>query len=359
MNSFVTRVRNRIEGSNTYGNSKQFWVAFIIGFVGLLIYPLLFGTFAASNAALFFIFSFLGLSLAFIWGYCGILSFGQVIFFGIGGYTFGIVGINFPGAGWSLIGLLLAVVVAAAGAAILGYFMFYGGIRDVYVSIITLVVTLVAFTSMSRSSRWEIGEASLGGLNGMTGIPTLQLGIGETAIAVDGVVIYYFVLGTLLVTYIGLRALVNSQYGHSMVAVREDESRTQSFGYNTARIKLVVFSIGGALGGFGGALFASWGNYIDPSVFGISFAILPVIWVSIGGRKSLIGAITATIFIEWLSNRLAVTGSEYALIVVGVLLLGTILFLPEGVVPRLVELFDSLKRPPDRPSRREDSSTPE
>lgn len=342
----ITRLRDALEGPNTYGSSNRFWLGLAVVLAGLLVYPQFTGGFVAANTALFLIYGFLALSLALIWGYCGILSFGQVVFFGVGGYVFGIVGINFAGPEWTIIALFAGVLAATASAAVLGYFMFYGDVRDVYVSIITLVVTLALFTFMSRTagSEWAIGEARLGGLNGMTGIPTLAVGVSETALVLDGIALYYAVLVLLVATYLGLRVFVNSRYGRMLVAVREDEDRTEMFGYDTRRIKLGAFSFGGALGGFGGGLFASWGNFMDPSVFGITFAILPIVWVSIGGRKSLLGAIGAALAIEWVSNRLAATGSEYALIVVGVLLLGTIRFLPEGVVPRLATLVETQRQ---------------
>jgi len=80
-------------------------------------------------------------------------------------------------------------------------------------------------------------------------------------------------------------------------------------------------------------LYASWGNYIDPTVFSLTFATFPVIWVTIGGRESLLGAGIAAVALEWFRQQLSITGSEYALVVVGLLLLVVVLVLPEGIVP--------------------------
>jgi len=115
-----------------------------------------------------------------------------------------------------------------------------------------------------------------------------------------------------------------------MVAVREDEDRTEMFGYNVTRVKFVVFTLGGAIAGLSGVLYAARNVYIDPTVFSLLFATLPVIWVSVGGRKSLLGAIVATIGVEYL--RISMSG-ELALVLLGVLLLVTILVLPGGFVP--------------------------
>jgi urea transport system permease protein len=335
MSKAVSKLRSVVgvvNGPNTYGNSRAFWVAFALGVVGVFAYPLLTGSYRAGQASLYLLYGFLALSLCFIWGYCGILSFGQVAFFGAAGYTFGVVTLNF-GAGATLPAALASVVVGTVLAGALGYFMFYGGIRDVYVAIVTLAVTLVLFTFMAQTAgrEWAIGDAQLGGFNGMPGIPNITLG----GMGFRGQSLYYLTAVLLLLTYLGIRVLVNSKYGRIMVAVREDEDRAEMLGYNTKFVKLVVFTFGGTLAGLGGVMYTSWGNYIDPSVFGIEFAALPIVWVSVGGRESLLGAVGATFAIERLSQYLAATGSEWALVIIGALLLFVILFMPQGLVPQL------------------------
>ena len=341
----VGRIRARLEGPNTVGNSRRFWAAFAVGVLGLVVYPAI-GD--AGDLSLFLVLALLGLSLSVVWGYAGVLSFGQVVFFGVGGYTFGVVSINHATPSGITAALVLGVVGGALVAALMGYFMFYGGVRNVYVTIITLVSTMVMHTFMAQTagSEWTIGDAALGGFNGMPAIPLLAVGIDEVftiqlvrntvelQAPVVGLVefdlFYYFIVGVLVLTYLGLRALVNSDYGRVMVAIREDEDRTRMFGYDVKRVKLVVFTVGGALAGLSGVLYASRNIFIDPQVFGLTFATLPVIWVSVGGRKSLLGAVVATIGIEYL--RVSIEG-EWALVVLGVLLLAFILALPGGIVP--------------------------
>ncbi len=344
--SIIDRIRGRLEGPNTIGNSKPFWIGFVVVFLAFVAFPLLTDPYTARQSSRYFALAFLGLSLCFVWGYSGILSFGQVAFFGVAAYTFGIIGINFSsatGIGAATIG---AVAVATLFAAFLGYFMFYGGVRDVYVTILTLVVALVLHTFMAQTagSEWAVGEARLGGFNGMTNIPDLTLGVGASGFVIDGLGLYYALLFALLGTYLGLRVLVNSKFGMTMVAVREDEERTATFGYDVPFIKLVVFTIGGALAAVGGVFYASWGNYMDPTIFGIAFAALPVIWVSVGGRESLLGALAATFAIERMRTGLSsgvgdVLGPEWALVIVGGLLLVVIMYMPAGVVPTLDKLL--------------------
>jgi urea transport system permease protein len=333
----LASIRAPFEGPNTMGNSPGFWLGFALVVAFLAAMPVLFGFYAAEVGAVFLAYALLGVSLAFIWGYCGILSFGQVAFFGVGGYAFGIVAINASTFTGLTGGLVAAVAVSTAFAAVLGYFMFYGGVRDVYVTILTLVVALVLHTFMGQTAggEWAVGDARLGGFNGMTGVPDLGIGLGSVGVEIGIVGHYYVTLGALVAIYLGLRALVNSQFGYAMVATREDEDRTAMFGYDTTFIKFAVFTLGGAIAGLGGVLFTTQNNYIDPSVFGITAAALPVVWASVGGRTSLVGTVGAALAIQFVDYRLALSGSEWALVLIGSLLVFVILVMPEGVAPRL------------------------
>jgi branched-chain amino acid transport system permease protein len=360
--SVLDRLRGRLEGPNTYGNSLTFWVGFVVVIGLLAAYPQTTDPYTVIQTSRYFALAFLALSLSFIWGYAGVLSFGQVAFFGVAAYTFGIIGLNFSSATGIMAGVVGAVLVGTAVAAVVGYFMFYGGVRDTYVTIMTLVIALVLNTFMAQTagSEWAVGAAQLGGFNGMD-IPSLTLGIGQTGFELERAALYYALLGALVVTYLGLRVLVNSSFGLTMVAIREDEARTKTFGYDVPFIKLVVFTIGGALAAVGGVFYGSWGNYIDPTVFGIAFAALPVVWVSVGGRESLLGALGATVLIERmrteLSSGIGPIGSEWALVIVGGLLLGVILFMPAGVVPTVDDLITQLRS--RRTERGQSTNTPE
>ncbi|WP_348612606.1 ABC transporter permease subunit [Halobaculum rarum] len=333
----ITRLKDALEGPNTLGEGRSFWIVFGVLFGLLMVYPLLRSSYYISNTAYLLVSAFLGLSLCLVWGYTGIFSFGQVAFYGIAGYTFGVVSINITGPAGSLAGLIAGVAIAAGFAFVVGYFMFYGGVSDVYVAIITLAVTLVLNTFMGQTAgeEWAIGQAPLGGFNGMTGIPNLAIGVEGLAIEISGLAFYYFVVLSLVITYLGLRILVNSNPGYVMVGIRENEERTELFGYDTQRFKLGVFTLSGGLAGFGGVLYTTWGGYIDPSVFGLTFAALPIIWVAAGGRKWLSGAIIGTFVITSISQRLSLIGGQYSFIILGSILVIVILALPEGFVPQI------------------------
>ena len=337
----LERIGNKLNGPNTLGNSRAFWAAFAVGMVVMAAYPLVQGSYAAGQFSLFLAYGLLALSLSLIWGYTGILSFGQVAFFGIAGYTYAIVSLNLGGAFGQTVALPIAVAAATLSAFVLGYFMFYGGVRDVYVAILTLVVTLVLETFMAQTAgaEWAIGSVQLGGFNGIPGIRNFALGVEGASISLSGSGFYWFVLALLLLTYLGARALVNGKYGYALVAIREDEERTAMLGYNVKKVKLAVFTLSGALAGLSGVLYATWGNYMDPSVFTITFATIPIVWVTLGGRESLLGAIVGTIIIERLRLWFSVNASEFAIVFVGVILMTSVLLVPRGILPGIRDLY--------------------
>jgi len=328
-------IGRKLNGPNTLGNSKAFWIAFAVGMIGMIAYPLVRGSYAAGQTSLFLVYGLLALSLSLIWGYTGILSFGQVAFFGIAGYTYAIVSLNLGGAFGQTVALPVAVGVATLAAFVLGYFMFYGGVKNVYVAILTLVVTLVLETFMAQTagSEWAIGSVQLGGFNGIPGIRNFALGVEGASFSLSGSGFYWFVLALLVVAYLGSRILVNSRFGYTLVAIREDAERTTMLGYNVKRVKLAVFTLSGALAGLSGVLYATWGNYMDPSVFTIVFATIPIVWVTLGGRESLLGGIVGTIIIERLRLWFSVNASEFAIVFVGVILMTTVLLVPRGILP--------------------------
>ncbi|MFB6157259.1 MAG: urea ABC transporter permease [Haloferacaceae archaeon] len=340
------RLVRRLNGPNTVGNSRVFWGLFGVATLLLVAQPLLRSAYAASQFTLFLAYGLLALSLSIIWGYTGILSFGQVAFFGFAGYTYALVSLNLGGATGSTVALVAALAASTLSAALLGYFMFYGQVRDVYVAIMTLVVTLVVHTFLGQTagSEWTVGSVALGGFNGIPGIRDFTLGVGGASVVLSGAGFYWLVLAVLLAAYLGARVLVNGRYGFAMVAVREDEDRTEMLGYDVRRVKLAVFTLSGTLAGLSGVFYVTWGNYVSPGVFSLTFATIPVVWVSFGGRKSLLGAVVGTVVIEWVRKWFSINASEFAIVFVGAILLVSILFLPGGVIPGLRDGYVFLAR---------------
>ena len=283
------------------------------------------------------LYGILALSLVWVWGHGGIFSFGQGAFFGIGAYAYGIAAINLlPVTGETLTAVVTAAAIAAAAAALLGYFMFYGRIGDVYVAIITLATSLVLLTFMASTAdrAYQIGAAPLGGYNGMVDIPPLSYGLPSQAgnpLSLSAFFIAVVVLAAALV--VTLTALERSPYGRRVAAVRENELRSQLLGYDVRRSKLATFTLGGAIAGLAGALFASWALFINPEVFGLQQAALVVIWALVGGRASYVGAFVGAFLVQGLAASLGGVGGGLTPIVLGAVLIFMVLVLPRGLVP--------------------------
>jgi branched-chain amino acid transport system permease protein len=326
-----------IDGPQTEFNGWSFW-GLAMALVGLLVvYPAVGSAFAASNLSSFFLNIPLALGLALLWGYCGVLSFGQMAFFGVAAYAYGVIAINLGGGEWTLLAAAAGIGLAMLLALAFGYFVFYGRVSGWIIPVLTLVLTLVLETFLAQTAgyQWKIGDALLGGYNGMTNIPSLQV----AGIEFNGFTfpIYFAVIGLVVVTFLGLRRLVNSHFGHVLVAIREDPERTELFGYDIRLYRLIAFVISAGLAGLSGVLYVSWGNYITPSAVGLLAATMPVLWVAIGGRSSLAAVVIATFLLEALKDWLAVYSGEFALVIVGALLLLGMMFAPQGLIVALAE----------------------
>lgn len=312
----------------------------ILLFIFLFMFPLFVSAYKVLNLSYFLSMTFLSLSVALIWGYTGIFSFGQAALFGIGGYSYAILNLQVGSDAFTPVALIGGVVIAGAVAWILGYFMFYGGVNDVFVGLITLCVTLVLETFMAQTagSGWKIGSVLLGGYNGINGIPALSLG----SFRFDGNKFYYLVLMMLLLAYIGLRLLARSPWGYALIAIRENRERTQLFGYNVPKIQTMAFTAGGAMAALGGILYASWGNYITPSSMGLTSATLPVVLAAAGGRKNVTAVVIFTLIYHYFSQSLAASGNEYALVILGVVLILVVLLVPEGIIAAIFKRTDDM-----------------
>jgi len=326
----------RLEGPQTVGRGRAFWGLFAIVLAVALAYPLFSDGYTVGNTVYFFVWVFIALSLCLIWGYGGSLSFGQTAFFGIAGYGYGVLTLNFGAAyGFTLVAFVAAVAIAALFAVLLGYFMFFGRIAGVFLGIVTLAVTLMLerFMAQTAGPEWHIGAARLNGFNGMSAMPPLTIPWpGEPIVLFADVGLYYFVLGLLVFVYLALRILMNSSFGNVIVAIRENPERAEMLGYDVRKYQLITFVIGAALAGISGVLYTAWGQYITPSSMGMTAAALPLIWVAVGGRSDLTSTVVGTLVVLAAFQALTIYGSQYALVFMGVLLVLTVLIAPNGLV---------------------------
>jgi len=344
------RLASRLEGPQTLGQGPWFWAGAAVVLALAIVYPLLQDSYTVGNTVYFFNWTFMALGLCLIWGYGGALSFGQTAFFGIAGYAYGIITLDFGADfGMTIWALVAAVAIAAVAAAVLGYFLFFGRISGVFLGIVTLAVTLVLerFMAQTAGPEWHVGAARLNGFNGMNGMPPLTIpwpGSNDPLVLAPDVPLYYVVLGLMVATYLTLRILVNSSFGNVLVAIRENPHRATMLGYDVRKYQLAIFVIGSALAGLSGVLYTSWGQYITPSSMGLTAAALPIIWVAVGGRRDLTTTLLGTILLIGGFQALTVYGSQYALVIMGALLVLTVLLAPDGLITALALLPGLLGR---------------
>ena len=320
----------------------SFLAMMAIGIVMLLGAPHVLDLFTLLQATVFVAMAVLALSQGFIWGYGGIMSFGQSAFFGLGGYTYAVMVMNLGDSTWAVAG---SVALPALFAALLGYFMFYGRISDAYVGVITLTVTIILFSVFNSTAgdAYTIGSAPLGGFNGIPAVPPLNLpGYPDSPLEPEQ--LWYAAMGCLVLVYALLRWILASRFGRVTVAIRENETRAQLLGYDTRFYKLVVFAIGGGIAGAAGCLFTNWGGFISPTAFSLTTSAQVLIYVLVGGLGTLLGPILGAVAIQYLITLLGAQALVNANLVLGVILIVFVLLVPRGVVPVVRDLLLSLTR---------------
>ena len=285
-----------LNGPQTLGNGRAFWIGALVVFVAALIYPLFSDPYDVGNVAYFFAWIFMALGLCVMWGYCGLLSFGQTFFFGLGGY--GMVSSRSTSARrtaapWP--GSRAASRSPLIAAAILGYFMIYGRISGVFFGIVTLSCTLALafFVGRRPAPEWTIGAARLNGFNGMQGMAPLSLPWFGGDIDLEETALYYF-LAVLLTDRVSASAYPgDSRFGNVLVAIREDPHAPNCSATTCASTRLATFVLGSALGDSVGAVLLL-GQFIAPSSIGLPAAAAPVVWVAFSGRSDLTATLVGT-----------------------------------------------------------------
>jgi urea transport system permease protein len=292
--------------------------------------------------------SILAMGIMLTWGEAGILSLGQGVFFGLGGYALAmhlkLEGLNLANGDmpdfmvWSGVSALpkfwlpfqypafaIACVVLVPGlfAAAFAWLVFRRRVGGVYFALITQALAL-AFATLLVSQ-----QALTGGFNGLTDFTTL---FGQD-ITTNGaaVVIYLVTFGFVLATYFGLRWLLTSRYGVMLRATRDGENRVRFLGHNPVPYKVVAFGIAGALAGIGGALFTLHAGDISPALVGVVPSIEMVVWVAVGGRNILWGAIAGTLLVNFAKDQISSAFPSLWLYGLGALFILAVSFLPNGV----------------------------
>ena len=297
--------------------------------------------FALINATVFVSLSVLALSLGLIWGFGGILCFGQTAFFGLGAYTYAVAALNFGDTTWAV---PVAVGVPTLVAAALGYLMFYGRISDVYMGVITLTVTLIlfAFANSTAGDQWTIGNAALGGFNGMPNTPPLNMP-NQPDVPLDPAQVFVVSVACLAGCYAAAKLLLLTRFGRVAVAIRENELRAELLGYDVRLHKMALFAVGGAMAGLSGILFANC-VFVSPQMFSLSYAGQVIIWVLVGGLGTLVGPVIGCMLVQALTTYAGTLSVVDPNLVLGVVLMLAVLGVPRGLLPTAGAMLRGLRR---------------
>lgn len=300
-------------------------------------------------------FALLALSVDLIWGYCGILSLGHGAFFALGGYAMGMhlmreigdrgvyghpvlpdfmVFLDWDALPWYWLGFdsfafaaAMALLVPGALAFAFGWFAFRSRVTGVYLSIVTQAMTFALMLAFFRN------DMGFGGNNGLTDFKDL-LGFDLQSDATRNGL--FVAAGLALAGGLALcRFIVASRLGRVLIAVRDAESRTRFLGYRDAHYKLFVFVVSAMLAGAAGALYVPQVGIINPGEFSPANSIEIVVWVAVGGRGTLYGAVLGAILINYAKSYFTGALPEAWLFVLGGLFIGSTLLLPGGIVGAL------------------------
>jgi urea transport system permease protein len=289
------------------------------------------------------------LGIDLIWGYTGLLSLGHGIFFALGGYAlamhlklqippdasiqlpefmslYGVTELPLFWKPFYSLGFSLAAVILIPTllGALLGYLVFRNRIRGVYFSILTQAATIVFFNFFNGQQRL------FNGTNGLTDYKTLlgaDVNSPQTQFA-----FYSLTVVLLAASYALCRWLTSGRFGRLLVAIRDDESRVRFSGYNPTGFKVLVFAISAGLAGIAGAMFTLQTGIISPKAMDIAFSIEMVIWVAVGGRATLVGAVLGTLLVNFGKSLLSEKFPESWLFFQGLLFLTVVTVLPDGLI---------------------------
>ncbi len=283
------------------------------------------------------VYAMLGLSLGFVWGYGGILCFGQAAFFGLGAYAYAISAINF-GSPWGP--FFIAIVVPAIFAAVLGAMLFYGRLSDVYLAVVTLVVTLILhkFMNSTAGEVYKLGTARLGGYNGIPGFETLTFPWNPDEYILDEA-LFYLSFGLLIACYMLLRWVLRSPFGRVVVGIRENEQRAELMGYDARAYKTAAFALGGGMAGLSGCLFANWAEIVTPNLFSLGQSAEIIIWVIVGGAGTLVGPMLGAAVLGYLKFLLGQQSLIDNVFILGAVLVLAVLLLPRGIFPTIAAVW--------------------
>ena len=323
------------------------WVLIIAAIVAA---PSVLPVFRLNLLGRFLALAIVALGIDLIWGFTGLLSLGQGIFFALGGYAaamylqlnssedllngipefFTLYGVDRLPAFWQpfhspLFTLVAIWLIPGVLAALLGNLVFRNRVKGVYFSILTQAALLVFFNFFNGQQKLINGTNGLKTdvtqlFGQMVGSPEMQRG-------------FFWVTAVMVIfTWLFVRWVVRGRFGDVLIAIRDDEPRLRFAGYNPTLFKTLVFAIAGGLAGIGGALYTVQSGIVSPQFMTVPFSIEMVIWVAVGGRGTLVGAILGAVFINYAKSLVSEAMPQSWLFIQGGLFILVVTALPEGVI---------------------------
>jgi urea transport system permease protein len=338
----------------------QQWGVFALLTLLLLLAPLVLPEFRLNQLGKFLTFAIIAVGLDLIWGYGGMLSLGQGLFFGLGAYGFAMY-LKLQASGgklpdfmfWSGLkelpwfwapfaspwfALAAALIVPALIAGVLGYFIFRSRVQGVYFSIITQVLTLL-------TSIWFVGQqAYTGGTNGITNVGSAQL-FGYSVLSPTVQRGFYFATVLCLVlVFLVAKGVISSRFGRLLVALRDNENRVRFLGYDPVLIKVLVFALSAVFAALAGILFVPQVGIISPSSMGVVPSIEMVIWVAVGGRGTLLGAVLGALMVSYGRSYFSEIYPDIWQYFLGLLFIGSVVLFPKGIVGSVSDLTEAIRQ---------------
>jgi urea transport system permease protein len=286
------------------------------------------------------------ISLDLIWGYTGLMSFGHAVLFGLGGYIMALSrtfanGVpdfmqrnnitEIPSFFTPLLNenaaFFLGILIPGLVAAFLGFFIFFSRVKGVFFSLITLALSYIFSTFVSNQQSYTNGYNGLGGLG-------RQL-FGHKF---DIHQLYYITLAITALLFVACILLMRSRFGKTLRSIRENEMRLTFLGYNPAFFKIAIFIISGMIAGLAGVLYIPMNSFISPNELGISLSTVVLVWLAVGGRGNLTGAIIGTMIIYWAQVLLSEHISNAWTLILGLIIILVVFFLPQGIIGKILDI---------------------
>lgn len=297
--------------------------------VGLLAVPHFTSDFQTIIASRMLILAMLAISFDLCWGYSGIMTFGQALFFGVAGYVAALLA-NKAGFVqiWGIVPI--SMLVGLVGAFLVGWFLLLGKRTPTII-----FVALGTLTASYAAERLVAGWQWVGAANGMSIWDFMKIGGYELE---PGILFYYIILGLLLVCYLVSRWIVRSQFGLVLAGMRQNEERLAYFGYRVQTYKALIFSFAGMIAGLAGGLYAFHEGFIGPGSMGIGLSTYAVLYGLFGGVGTLLGAILGVGAIETIAFVLSDIDAlkPYWPVILGVIMLVVVAYRPTGLMGLIV-----------------------